>query len=144
VSETGLVYTFTTPKLQPLVTKPEGKNLIQASDIYIARISHDADFFLCRHVSMLPNQLVTKMVSKPATSPILPKMLPPFPPTTVACLAIFLKVVICLSSKSPIHTTVCKLRVVNMPACLECLNISAVPSRLIRVDRWRREQNVVS
>lgn len=30
VSETGLVYTFTTPKLQPLVTKTEGKNLIQA------------------------------------------------------------------------------------------------------------------
>ena len=33
VSETGLVYTFTTPKLQPLVTKPEGKNLIQVSYI---------------------------------------------------------------------------------------------------------------
>ncbi|ORZ15953.1 SRF-type transcription factor (DNA-binding and dimerization domain)-domain-containing protein [Absidia repens] len=30
VSETGLVYTFTTPKLQPLVTKQEGKNLIQS------------------------------------------------------------------------------------------------------------------
>lgn len=30
VLETGLVYTFTTPKLQPLVTKSEGKNLIQA------------------------------------------------------------------------------------------------------------------
>ncbi|KAJ2957362.1 hypothetical protein NQZ79_g6887 [Umbelopsis isabellina] len=30
VSETGLVYTFTTSKLQPLVTKPEGKSLIQA------------------------------------------------------------------------------------------------------------------
>lgn len=30
VSETGLVYTFTTPKLQPLVTKPEGKNIIQS------------------------------------------------------------------------------------------------------------------
>lgn len=30
VSETGLVYTFTTPKLQPLVTKSEGKSLIQA------------------------------------------------------------------------------------------------------------------
>ncbi|KAJ2706581.1 transcription factor of the MADS box [Coemansia sp. IMI 203386] len=30
VSETGLVYTFTTPKLQPIVTQPEGKNLIQA------------------------------------------------------------------------------------------------------------------
>ncbi|KAK6537752.1 transcription factor of the MADS box, variant 2 [Orbilia ellipsospora] len=30
VSETGLVYTFTTPKLQPLVTRAEGKNLIQA------------------------------------------------------------------------------------------------------------------
>lgn len=33
VSETGLVYTFTTPKLQPLVTKAEGKNLIQVRDI---------------------------------------------------------------------------------------------------------------
>ncbi|ORZ16348.1 hypothetical protein BCR42DRAFT_414864 [Absidia repens] len=30
VSETGLVYTFTTVKLQPIVTKPEGKSLIQA------------------------------------------------------------------------------------------------------------------
>ena len=30
VSETGLVYTFTTTKLQPLVTRDEGKNLIQA------------------------------------------------------------------------------------------------------------------
>jgi MADS-box transcription factor len=34
VSETGLVYTFTTPKLQPLVTKPEGKNLIQVCPLY--------------------------------------------------------------------------------------------------------------
>jgi hypothetical protein len=33
VSETGLVYTFTTPKLQPLVTKAEGKNLIQVSHL---------------------------------------------------------------------------------------------------------------
>jgi pheromone receptor transcription factor len=33
VSETGLVYTFTTPKLQPLVTKAEGKNLIQVSPL---------------------------------------------------------------------------------------------------------------
>lgn len=31
VSETGLVYTFTTTKLQPIVQKPEGKNLIQVS-----------------------------------------------------------------------------------------------------------------
>lgn len=30
VSETGLVYTFTTPKLQPLVTEDEGKSLIQS------------------------------------------------------------------------------------------------------------------
>ncbi|KAG9061068.1 transcription factor of the MADS box [Linnemannia hyalina] len=30
VSETGLVYTFTTPKLQPIVTKDTGRNLIQA------------------------------------------------------------------------------------------------------------------
>ncbi|KAG5457431.1 MAG: hypothetical protein BJ554DRAFT_2559 [Olpidium bornovanus] len=30
VSETGLVYTFATPKLQPIVTRSEGKNLIQA------------------------------------------------------------------------------------------------------------------
>jgi hypothetical protein len=29
-SETGHVYTFATPKLQPLITNPEGKNLIQA------------------------------------------------------------------------------------------------------------------
>lgn len=29
-SETGHVYTFATPKLQPLITKPEGKNVIQA------------------------------------------------------------------------------------------------------------------
>eukprot|EP00339_Tiarina_fusa_P027095 CAMPEP_0117028730 /NCGR_PEP_ID=MMETSP0472-20121206/20870_1 /TAXON_ID=693140 ORGANISM="Tiarina fusus, Strain LIS" /NCGR_SAMPLE_ID=MMETSP0472 /ASSEMBLY_ACC=CAM_ASM_000603 /LENGTH=318 /DNA_ID=CAMNT_0004736311 /DNA_START=77 /DNA_END=1033 /DNA_ORIENTATION=- len=29
-SETGHVYTFATPKLQPLITKPDGKNLIQA------------------------------------------------------------------------------------------------------------------
>lgn len=33
VSETGLVYTFTTPKLQPLVTKAEGKNLIQVREL---------------------------------------------------------------------------------------------------------------
>lgn len=31
VSETGLVYTFTTTKLQPLVQNSEGKNLIQVS-----------------------------------------------------------------------------------------------------------------
>lgn len=31
VSETGLVYTFTTTKLQPMVQKAEGKNLIQVS-----------------------------------------------------------------------------------------------------------------
>ncbi|KAF9092383.1 transcription factor of the MADS box [Mortierella sp. GBA35] len=30
VSETGLVYTFTTPKLQPIVTKEAGRSLIQA------------------------------------------------------------------------------------------------------------------
>ncbi|KAJ2746937.1 transcription factor of the MADS box [Coemansia sp. BCRC 34301] len=30
VSETGLVYTFTTPKLQPIVTQCDGKNLIQS------------------------------------------------------------------------------------------------------------------
>lgn len=29
-SETGHVYTFATPKLQPIITQPEGKNLIQA------------------------------------------------------------------------------------------------------------------
>ena len=41
VSETGLVYTFTTPKLQPLVTKAEGKNLIQVRPRRLARpVSH--------------------------------------------------------------------------------------------------------
>ena len=39
VSETGLVYTFTTPKLQPLVTKAEGKNLIQVTILTIQRRS---------------------------------------------------------------------------------------------------------
>ena len=29
-SETGHVYTFATPKLQPMITQPEGKNMIQA------------------------------------------------------------------------------------------------------------------
>lgn len=29
-SETGHVYTFATPKLQPLITKPEGKSFIQS------------------------------------------------------------------------------------------------------------------
>ncbi|KAG2206037.1 hypothetical protein INT46_000108 [Mucor plumbeus] len=29
VSETGLVYTFTSPKFQPVVAKPEGKRFIQ-------------------------------------------------------------------------------------------------------------------
>lgn len=37
VSETGLVYTFTTPKLQPLVTKAEGKNLIQVRQACYSR-----------------------------------------------------------------------------------------------------------
>ena len=44
VSETGLVYTFTTPKLQPLVTKPEGKNLIQVRNspltVIVPRLTH--------------------------------------------------------------------------------------------------------
>ena len=39
VSETGLVYTFTTPKLQPLVTKAEGKNLIQVGVATVRRAS---------------------------------------------------------------------------------------------------------
>lgn len=34
VSETGLVYTFTTTKLQPLVQKAEGKNLIQVRVLF--------------------------------------------------------------------------------------------------------------
>ncbi len=73
VSETGLVYTFTTPKLQPLVTKPEGKNLIQASSLFTVDIIHMTDPSLYRHVSMLPNQLATKTVSKPVMSLTLPK-----------------------------------------------------------------------
>lgn len=48
----------------------------------------------------------------------------------VAWLAVFLKVVTCLNNRSMIHTTVCSLKAVNMPACLECHNINAVPSRL--------------
>jgi hypothetical protein len=40
VSETGLVYTFTTPKLQPLVTKAEGKNLIQVRTYMVSNPRH--------------------------------------------------------------------------------------------------------
>lgn len=43
VSETGLVYTFTTPKLQPLVTKPEGKNLIQVRYSPLPTIASDTN-----------------------------------------------------------------------------------------------------
>ena len=45
MSETGLVYTFTTPKLQPLVTKAEGKNLIQVSPLTPSpfTIAHPSD-----------------------------------------------------------------------------------------------------
>jgi len=41
-SETGNVYTFATPKLQPLITKPEGKTLIQAclNPPEVSEISH--------------------------------------------------------------------------------------------------------
>jgi hypothetical protein len=47
VSETGLVYTFTTPKLQPLVTKAEGKNLIQVWIFVLpATKAHHADMNL--------------------------------------------------------------------------------------------------
>jgi MADS-box transcription factor len=49
VSETGLVYTFTTPKLQPLVTKPEGKNLIQV-----------------RHILYQPSTMLTNQIQRPA------------------------------------------------------------------------------
>lgn len=38
VSETGLVYTFTTNKLQPLVQKSEGKNLIQVRPFIFFRL----------------------------------------------------------------------------------------------------------
>jgi hypothetical protein len=43
VSETGLVYTFTTPKLQPLVTKAEGKNLIQVCPRSSLHVSDHTD-----------------------------------------------------------------------------------------------------
>lgn len=43
VSETGLVYTFTTPKLQPLVTKAEGKNLIQVRSSWYPSLHGSTD-----------------------------------------------------------------------------------------------------
>ena len=140
VSETGLVYTFTTPKLQPLVTKPEGKNLIQ-----VKHISSLATIFLTlpsRRVSMLQNQPAIRMALTLAMSPNLPKRSPPSLPTMAAC-PVFLKVATCLSNKSTIHTMQCRLRVVNTPACLECLNINAAPSRLTGC-LLEEEPNVVS
>jgi len=52
VSETGLVYTFTTPKLQPLVTKAEGKNLIQVccSSVYPSTPHYLQRVCMCAHV----------------------------------------------------------------------------------------------
>ena len=55
VSETGLVYTFTTPKLQPLVTKAEGKNLIQ--------VTNEASHQLPKTCS-LSNRLVSMLRSR--------------------------------------------------------------------------------
>jgi hypothetical protein len=40
-SETGQVYTFATSRLQPLITKPEGKNLIQACLNFPERLESD-------------------------------------------------------------------------------------------------------
>lgn len=58
VSETGLVYTFTTNKLQPLVQKSEGKNLIQVRPFIFFPLCRNTFidmvlFFSNRHVSTL-------------------------------------------------------------------------------------------
>lgn len=50
-SQTGHVYTFATPKLQPLITKPEGKNLIQAclnapDNVLIMQNNHPGDMYI--------------------------------------------------------------------------------------------------
>lgn len=58
VSETGLVYTFTTPKLQPLVTKAEGKNLIQ--------VSHNAhDPLLRPDIALLATWAIVRSLGAP-------------------------------------------------------------------------------
>ena len=54
VSETGLVYTFTTTKLQPLVQKPEGKNLIQVRSIPFALASVILSLLLALASTSLP------------------------------------------------------------------------------------------
>ena len=41
VSETGLVYTFTTAKLQPIVQGPEGKALIQVGCGLLSSLAHE-------------------------------------------------------------------------------------------------------
>ena len=65
VSETGLVYTFTTPKLQPLVTKPEGKNLIQVCCLCHYYRNH-TNIPLRRPVLMRPSlRQATRMGSMP-------------------------------------------------------------------------------
>jgi hypothetical protein len=55
VSETGLVYTFTTPKLQPLVTKAEGKNLIQVGHTPLAQ-PRNTEILLTETVLGLPER----------------------------------------------------------------------------------------
>ncbi len=59
VSETGLVYTFTTPKLQPLVTKAEGKNLIQVS----TASTDDFCFFLCEPRANVATRLAGRLAA---------------------------------------------------------------------------------
>lgn len=71
-SETGHVYTFATPKLQPLITKPEGKNLIQACLNAPDASEYDAPV-------MAPGATVTPTVSHPP-----PPYYPPYPPTSTA------------------------------------------------------------
>ena len=73
VSETGLVYTFTTPKLQPLVTKPEGKNLIQVCQWCPQHAFTPVQNVRSRHVSMRPNlrraMRMASMPNLPSTHP---------------------------------------------------------------------------
>lgn len=95
VSETGLVYTFTTPKLQPLVTKPEGKNLIQVSlsslivQSQMMESNTQSRPVLTRqslHLEMRTEQTTTVKSTRPRITTLsFPLASPAVCPATVAC-----------------------------------------------------------
>lgn len=111
VSETGLVYTFTTPKLQPLVTKPAGKNLIQVRRL--AWTFH-----------LLKSNIKSRSVSMQHLPPLATKKAflnpPSSHPTTCSTRSSNNKLAACPATPRSHPTT--KSRLTNSPTRITCSN----------------------